>query len=105
MAPAADNWQQGQEQDELFQAQATFLRKEISEYAKSIAADNPWLYLNYADTAQNPLEGHGEVNVNKIRAASKKYDPNGVFQYMVPGGFKISAVSMTCPWSKHVFHS
>ncbi|KAF2164260.1 hypothetical protein M409DRAFT_25603 [Zasmidium cellare ATCC 36951] len=83
---------QGQEQDELFQAQATFLRNEISEYTKSIASDNPWLYLNYADAAQNPLEGYGEANVNKIRAASKKYDPNGVFQYMVPGGFKISAV-------------
>ncbi|KAK4498651.1 hypothetical protein PRZ48_009161 [Zasmidium cellare] len=83
---------EGQEQDELFQAQATFLRDEITKYAKSIDADNPWLYLNYADKAQEPLEAYGQTNVDKIQAASKKYDPDGVFQYMVPGGFKISAV-------------
>jgi hypothetical protein len=31
-------------------------------------------------------------NVEKMKAAAKKYDPSGVFQKLVPGGFKISKV-------------
>jgi hypothetical protein len=30
--------------------------------------------------------------VKKMKAAAKKYDPLGVFQKFVPGGFKISKV-------------
>ncbi|KAF7193639.1 FAD-dependent monooxygenase CTB5 [Pseudocercospora fuligena] len=83
---------QGADQDELFNSQARYLRDTISSYAKSIKADNDWLYLNYADKEQAPLEGYGLDNVHKIRAAAQKYDPDGVFQYMMPGGFKISQV-------------
>lgn len=83
---------QGSDQDDLFNGQARFLREEISSYAKSIGADNPWIYLNYADVDQHPLESYGAENVERIRAAAKKYDPQGVFQDMMPGGFKISKV-------------
>ena len=48
-----------------------------------------FLYLNYADISQPVLQSWGQGNVNKLRAASKKYDPSGVFQTQVPGGFKI----------------
>jgi len=30
--------------------------------------------------------------VKKMKAAAKKFDPSGVFQKLVPGGFKISNV-------------
>lgn len=49
-----------------------------------------WQYLNYADAYQDPLASYGADNLEKIRAAATKYDPNGVFQTKVPGGFKIS---------------
>ncbi|KAL8742605.1 MAG: hypothetical protein Q9184_008226 [Pyrenodesmia sp. 2 TL-2023] len=48
-----------------------------------------FLYLNYADISQPVLQSWGESNVDKLRAASKKYDRKGVFQTLVPGGFKI----------------
>ncbi|KAL8768906.1 MAG: hypothetical protein Q9209_004961 [Squamulea sp. 1 TL-2023] len=48
-----------------------------------------FIYLNYADISQQVLQSWGPSNVNKLRAASKKYDPSGVFQTQVPGGFKI----------------
>lgn len=51
-----------------------------------------WEYLNYADSYQNPLGSYGQENVAKIRAASKRFDPRGIFQDRVPGGFKISRV-------------
>jgi hypothetical protein len=50
------------------------------------------LYLDYADTTQDPLKSYGSENVEKMKAAAKKYDPFGVFQDLVPGGFKISKV-------------
>ncbi|KAL9024541.1 MAG: hypothetical protein Q9196_006446 [Gyalolechia fulgens] len=48
-----------------------------------------FVYLNYADISQPVLQSWGSSNVNKLKAASKKYDPSGVFQTQVPGGFKI----------------
>ena len=68
------------------------LVKRIRKYAESIGADNPYLYLNYADKTQNPLASYGAANVEKMKAAARKYDPFGVFQDLVPGGFKISSV-------------
>jgi len=53
----------------------------------------PWRYLNYADHSQAVLESYGAENVQKIRDAAAAYDPTGVFQTLVPGGFKISQVA------------
>lgn len=50
---------------------------------------NRWVYLNYADKSQNPIEGYGTVNKLNLQAVSLKYDPLGFFQYRVPGGFKL----------------
>lgn len=93
---------QGAEQDSLFEGQARYLRHEIDSYAKSIGANNQWIYLNYADREQFPLESFGAENVERIRAAAKKYDPKSVFQYMMPGGFKISKVRPLKRSSAHI---
>jgi hypothetical protein len=85
------SWQ-GAEQDALFQTAGTDLVDRIRDYAKSIGADNPYLYLDYADETQDPLASYGTENVEKMRAAANKYDPWGVFQNLVPGGFKITKV-------------
>ncbi|KAF2827528.1 FAD binding domain-containing protein [Ophiobolus disseminans] len=86
------SWQ-GAEQDALFQASGAELIKRIRKYAESIGADNPFLYLNYADKTQDPLATYGAANVERIRAVAKKYDPHEFLQNLVPGGFKIANVS------------
>ncbi|EUC35856.1 hypothetical protein COCCADRAFT_34712 [Bipolaris zeicola 26-R-13] len=86
------SWQ-GSHQDALFQAAGANLISRIRAYAQSIGADNPYLYLNYADKTQDPLSSYGPENVRKMKDAARKYDPNAVFQKLVPGGFKISAVA------------
>lgn len=48
-----------------------------------------FIYQNYADVSQDVHASWGADNVAKLQAVSKKYDPQGVFQNMVPGGFKI----------------
>lgn len=86
------SWQ-GAEQDALFQQAGADLVNRIRAYAVSIGADNPYLYLDYADSTQDPLAGYGAESVKKMKAAAKKYDPRGVWQTLVPGGFKISKVA------------
>ncbi|KAI8963633.1 FAD-binding domain-containing protein [Daldinia sp. FL1419] len=65
---------------------------EIETYAKSVSGDVGFLYLNYCDGSQDPFRTYGEENIKKMKAAAAKYDPTGVFQTRVPGGFKISKV-------------
>ncbi|RMY92042.1 hypothetical protein D0864_00380 [Hortaea werneckii] len=72
------------EQDDLFNGQAKWLRDELAAFAKSIGADNEFIYLDYADADQNPLGSYGEENVRKMKAAAKEYDPQGVFQKLQP---------------------
>lgn len=85
------SWQ-GAEQDALFQQAGKDLVDRIREFAVNIGADNPYLYLDYADNTQDPLASYGAENVKKMKEAAKKYDPSEVFQKLVPGGFKISKV-------------
>ncbi|KAI0468966.1 FAD-binding domain-containing protein [Xylaria cf. heliscus] len=49
----------------------------------------PYRYMNYADGSQDVVASYGTENVLKMLAVSHMYDPDGVFQKRVPGGFKI----------------
>lgn len=66
--------------------------KDIKEHQVEVGGDIDWQYLNYADSTQNPLPSYGEENVAYLKKVAKKYDPLGVFQKRMPGGFKISEV-------------
>ncbi|GME33896.1 FAD binding domain containing protein [Neofusicoccum parvum] len=82
----------GAEFDGAFEGAAQKLTDDIDEFAKSIGKGNEWIYLDYAYKTQKPLESYGAANVEKIRKVAAKYDPDGVFQKLVPGGFKVSKV-------------
>ncbi|KAK8062551.1 hypothetical protein PG997_014648 [Apiospora hydei] len=64
----------------------------LREYAISVDGLLNWTTANYAHPIQEVFQSYGEANVKKMKDVAKKYDPNGVFQYLCPGGFKISAV-------------
>ncbi|KAH8688020.1 hypothetical protein BGZ60DRAFT_510602 [Tricladium varicosporioides] len=49
----------------------------------------PYVYMNYAFSNQDPIDSYGQKNKKKLQRASKKYDPDGVFQKGCPGGFKL----------------
>ncbi|KAL4913345.1 hypothetical protein BDW62DRAFT_220801 [Aspergillus aurantiobrunneus] len=74
----------------LFQRLCIEALDELDEYAKSIGKYNEYVYLNYADGTQNPLRGYGDESLEFIRDVAQRYDPDGVFQKQVPGGFKYS---------------
>ena len=64
--------------------------QQVRKYAASIGEDCNFTYLNYADRSQNPLRSYPADNFEEIRRAAKKYDPTGVFQTQMPGGYKVS---------------
>ncbi|KAH6630037.1 hypothetical protein B0J18DRAFT_443023 [Chaetomium sp. MPI-SDFR-AT-0129] len=47
-------------------------------------------YINYAAPYQKPLASYGAKNIAFLKGVSKRYDPEGVFQTRVPGGFKLA---------------
>ncbi|CAK3922501.1 related to 6-hydroxy-d-nicotine oxidase [Lecanosticta acicola] len=50
----------------------------------------PFEYLGYAAPFQDPFASYGASNLQFLQDTAKKYDPTGVFQTLVPGGFKLS---------------
>jgi hypothetical protein len=65
----------------------------VEDFAKSVGAHDKFIYLDYANEAQDPLRSYGVENVNFMKAVAAKYDPEGIFQTRCPGGFKISKVA------------
>ncbi|OGM50971.1 putative 6-hydroxy-D-nicotine oxidase [Aspergillus bombycis] len=67
---------------------------EETTYAINNATQKAGLYdaFNYMGDAagfQSIFPGYGEENVAKLQTIAKKYDPNQVFQTLMPGGFKV----------------
>ncbi|KAL1880760.1 hypothetical protein Daus18300_001374 [Diaporthe australafricana] len=65
----------------------------VEEAVEASGNSLPFVYLNSANPSQDPLGSYGVENVAFIRDVSNKYDPQGIFQRRVPGGFKISRVA------------
>ncbi|PQE11747.1 Bifunctional solanapyrone synthase protein [Rutstroemia sp. NJR-2017a WRK4] len=61
--------------------------------AESIARDTAvdYIFMNYASGFQDPIGSYGAENKKKMQDVSRKYDPAGLFQKGVPGGFKLFA--------------
>jgi hypothetical protein len=49
----------------------------------------PFTYLGYSASWQDPLGNYGSAQLAAMKQVARKYDPNGVFQKKVPGGFKL----------------
>ncbi|TLD18109.1 hypothetical protein PspLS_10466 [Pyricularia sp. CBS 133598] len=76
--------------ESVVNAKMTAWVDDIKKFAASKGADDEYLFLNYADISQSPFRSYGEKNLAFMKGVSDKYDPHGVFQTSVPGGFKLS---------------
>ncbi|KAL3421639.1 FAD binding domain-containing protein [Phlyctema vagabunda] len=61
----------------------------IDTAAKEAGLYHPFIYLNYAASHQDPIAGYGTASRAHLQRTSRKYDPSGVFQKCVPGGYKL----------------
>ena len=75
--------------DAIMQATAREWVEKVGEYAKSVGKGSGFVYYNYADGFQDPIASYGEENVVFMREVAREYDPRGVFQRALRGGFKI----------------
>ena len=50
-----------------------------------------YLFMSEAHSVQPVLASYGEANVRRLQAVQKLYDPDLVFQKLVPGGQKLPA--------------
>ncbi|OKL57965.1 hypothetical protein UA08_06762 [Talaromyces atroroseus] len=57
--------------------------------SKSRGLLNPYIMWNYAGLGQDIFLSYGQSSLNFMKEVSKQYDPTGVFQRLVPGGFKL----------------
>lgn len=59
----------------------------IDREARAADMNTGYIYLNYAHAGQNVF-GEGQRK-ERLREVSRQYDPEGIFQRVVPGGFKL----------------
>ncbi|KAK8122598.1 hypothetical protein PG984_011268 [Apiospora sp. TS-2023a] len=77
--------------DPLMESQTRHMFELFEAEAERLGVTNPYVYLNYAASWQDPIGGYGEGNKAFLQDVSRKYDPQGVFQKNAPGGFKLFA--------------
>jgi hypothetical protein len=85
------SWSEAKD-DELFISLGRSLTEGIRRFAERKGTAVDYLYLNYADKDQDPLSSYGVDKVQFMKAVAQKYDPFGIYQKLLPGGFKISQV-------------
>ena len=88
VALASLSWTSANDSDFLTST-ASMLFAEIDKASTAKGLYSPWKYLNYAAAHQNPIAGYGKQSVEELRATSRNFDPKGLFQNAVPGGFKL----------------
>ncbi|KAL3291910.1 FAD binding domain-containing protein [Colletotrichum asianum] len=62
----------------------------MNDFAESVGGAEDLVYLNYASSRQDSLGSYGAKSLEYMRKIADKYDPEGIFQTRVPGGFKLS---------------
>ncbi|KAK1711772.1 hypothetical protein BDP67DRAFT_579030 [Colletotrichum lupini] len=84
------SWGNADDDATALQMDADFLAKATELARKRDALMlNQWMN-NAAETA-DVISTCGEENVKKMKAISQKYDKEGTFQHLMPGGYKLGA--------------
>lgn len=82
-------WSSADDDERIHKAVEDLLAK-----AKSAASEkgllHRYIFTNYAYYKEHTLAGYGEESLAMLNEVSRKYDPEGIFQKAVPGGFKLS---------------
>ncbi|KAI5865348.1 hypothetical protein GGS23DRAFT_422663 [Durotheca rogersii] len=63
--------------------------EKMREVASSRGQLIDFIYMNYSLNFQDPIDSYGVENKRELQRVSKKFDPEGVFQKGVPGGWKL----------------
>ncbi|KAK7446497.1 hypothetical protein CaCOL14_010906 [Colletotrichum acutatum] len=84
------SWGNANDDAAALQMDADFLTK-AKELARKRDALMPNQWMNNAAETADVISTYGEENIKKMKAVSQKYDKEGTFQRLVPGGYKLGA--------------
>ena len=77
------------EDDAFMEKETRGIIDKVDTFAKSKGTDDPYRYLNYAASSQDPFSGYGEEMKTFLIETSRRYDPSRFFQKANVGGFKL----------------
>ena len=77
------------EDDDIAHDATRRLNDQVIQASQNHGEDLEYIFMNDASWDQNVIGHFGAESVEKMKTAQKKYDPDSVFQRLVPGGFKI----------------
>lgn len=83
-------WKLAEDDARIF-AHVEVLVAELRSLARDKGLLHRYIFTNYGYAKDDVVAGYGEESVSKLWVASKKYDPEAIFQRAVPGGFKLKA--------------
>ena len=83
------NWWKNQSDDDVVISTFQIVVDQIDEHANAQGTSVPYKYMKYAYGFQDPIQSYGKGVPRNLQEVSGKYDPEGIFQNGVPGGFKI----------------
>jgi hypothetical protein len=81
-------WSNKQDDEKIFAVMRDVLDNIVKD-SETRGTDVPFKFMNYASNFQDPIGSYGKENKMKLQDVSRKYDPEGMFQNGVPGGFKL----------------
>ncbi|KAI0415869.1 FAD-binding domain-containing protein [Xylaria grammica] len=81
-------WSNEKDDDAILAAMKTALQG-IDQDATSKGTKVDYVYMNYASEDQDVIGSYGGENKRFLQEVSRKYDPEGLFQKGVPGGWKL----------------
>lgn len=82
-------WQLAEDDKRIF-AEVDGLIKDLRRLAQEKGLLHRYIFTNYGYSNDDVMAGYGSENLARLRDTSQKYDPEGIFQKAVPGGFKLA---------------
>jgi len=81
-------WKRAEDDEVMHEVGERILGRAVEE-AKRMGLWRKFVYMNYAGSGQDVFAGYGEGNWERLREVKGRWDPEGVFTKLQPGGFKI----------------
>lgn len=82
------SWKLAEDDARIFTA-IDDLVAELKGMASEKGLLHQYIFANYGNGNQDVIAGYGSESVSKLQETSRRYDPDGLFQKGIPGGFKL----------------
>lgn len=90
-------WENASDDGTMYKFVHDFLEAVTTE-AKERGVYNRWIYMNYASEFQDVIASYGDENKARLQSIATKYDPQGVYQSLQPGYFKLNRAPTAYPY-------